>query len=803
MDLNLRLAALSKLMDAESDEADKRIVQEFGKAENVLRQSTEFDELSGALKTLGVLAPKFHGAIVPLLTEFARSIESKTLTQGDAPLSRSLGRYQTASVLIREAIEVAEQIRYLKTEEVLDFLLELSRSSDQYVRNKARPAMQELANFNIDVFFGEHGQGAGPQAKIVAHLSRLDGAQLVADSAAILQILAAVLSPSMQGTSWTYNKLTIRQGAIPTAHGVAEMRSTAIALLKKMYRLSESVDYRKNVLRTLGSATRRERASDDPETLNMFVRDAMEVLSFLRDLVATEALPLVQVIEHDSYWDYFHAASHEVELAALDVRDALARHAEYQIYKLLIGFEGIFGKWEELKRSESAWDYSDSHRYAAAERFVTEINDANQTQWRDRILEFSRTQSEDLATFPVYYNFLEAIGRAHPQLALELVTEHERVMTPFLIALVRGLYGSARSDQVEAVVVRWMTDGKHLSAIARSLYKVGASRLQTLVEVIERASSAGNHAAVANAMEVAATLYSEGTKAAKDVFMQALRELGKGGSAKWVRGIWFSREFRALISDLDSSERTELLSALASLQKIDYQAEEILFSIAKHDAQLVLAYLLARLAEERTRQQRDPGWSALDDDHYEAIPFQLHKLNEPLAKAPEVVIAALRQDFASEDAFMFTYRGARLVKGIFPTFGEPLESELRKLIDGGDPNDIDFVLAILRTYEGSAAVLEVGKAIVRVVPERSESWNQLAAAIETTGIVSGEFGLVQAYERKRGEIESWKNDDNARVRAFAQWLIESLDHMIDSERKRAEEELALRKYKYGVGDEES
>jgi hypothetical protein len=304
-------------------------------------------------------------------------------------------------------------------------------------------------------------------------------------------------------------------------------------------------------------------------------------------------------------------------------------------------------------------------------------------------------------------------------------------------------------------------------------------------------------------MEVAATLYSEGTKAAKNVFMQALRELGKGGKGNWVRGLWYSRDFRALISDLDSSERAELLSALASLQKIDYQAEEILFSIAKHDPQSVLAYLLARLAEERARRQRDPEWSALDDDHYEAIPFQLHKLNEPLAKAPEAVIAALRHEFASEDAFMFTYRGARLVKGIFPTFGDPLESELRKLINGGNPNDIDFVLSILRTYEGSAAILELGKAIVRAVPERSEFWNELAAAIETTGVVAGEYGLVQAYERKRGEIEPWKNDENARVRAFADWLIVSLDHMIDSERKRADEELAVRKYKYGIGDKES
>src|SRR5258706_13678035 len=132
----------------------------------------------------------------------------------------------------------------------------------------------------------------------------------------------------------------------------------------------------------------------------MSVRDAIEVLSFLRERIATEALPLVQVIEHDAYWDYFHSASSEVESVALEIRDALAEHDEYQIYKLLIGFEGIFGKWEELKHSESAWDYSDTHRYAAATRFVKEINNTNLAQWRDRIVEVSKNQSDDLAAFP-------------------------------------------------------------------------------------------------------------------------------------------------------------------------------------------------------------------------------------------------------------------------------------------------------------------------------------------------------------------------------------------------------------------
>ena len=72
------------------------------------------------------------------------------------------------------------------------------------------------------------------------------------------------------------------------------------------------------------------------------------------------------------------------------------------------------------------------------------INADNRVEWRDRILEFSKTESGDLATFPVFYEFLERLGRHIPDLALELVQNHEERMRPFLIPLISGLRASER-----------------------------------------------------------------------------------------------------------------------------------------------------------------------------------------------------------------------------------------------------------------------------------------------------------------------------------------------------------------------
>lgn len=807
MDRNLRIAALARLAASATEDGRRLLVKELEQIERSLHDETDFETLEDSLKTLRVIARQFPARAMDALVDFVRSVPGRSLSHGDQPFSDYLKKYRDAAALTRESIDAASALRYLETERVLALLLELARVSDDNVRNKALQAMNDLAEFNLDVFYGAEdrggGLGADPQLRIVRYFNSLKDEELVANCFAILRTISEVLSPSMQGTSWSYNTVTFSRGATPPLDDVALMRHEAIELTKRIYPLVLTVKDRKSVLRTMHAATRRENVGDkDAQANAMFVRDALAVLGFFKELVPSADLPLVQVIEHDTYWVYYHAATVEVERAALDVRETIAKHVEYGMYKTLIGFEGIFGDWEKLKTSESAWNFSDDQRNADAERFVEGITEANFDEWRRRILRFSETESDDLATFPVYYHFLKTLALCRPALAFHLLTQETKALDRFLIALLNGLWKGELAVQTEAVVVRWLAEGRFLTQIAKSLYGTGATRLQFLSEVISKAAVANNTWALVLAMGVAATLHGEGAKQAIDVFMKALRELVKRENADWAKDIWHNRDFKQLVRELPSSERAEVLQGLRFLDKIDYQAEEILFGIAQYDPGVVLEYLLDRLRHERAdRQRRNEGDEEDVVERYEAIPYQLHKLNEPLSKMPEEVIGALRKDFESEDAAMFTFRGARLLKAIFPTFTDILEQQLIRVVGRGDSKDIGFVLAILRNYEGATAIQSVCKAIVKVVPERSEAWNEVAAAIESTGVVSGEYGIARAYERKREEIAPWKNDEDGRVRAFAEWLTESLDHMITGEVKRTEEELTLRKYRYGAGKE--
>src|SRR5450830_138762 len=362
MDFELRLATLSKLLNNPSAPVQKRLGEELRRVDSILEQSTDYDELEGALKILAVLAPNFHGAVLPALVKFVRSVPARVLTQNGEPIGADRQRYRSASHLIREAIEVPNTVRYIHIEEVVSFLLELSVSADKEVRNKAESQLENFAKFNLHHF---STLGAGPQTAIVEQLAKLDDGQLADNAVAVLRVLRSVLSSSMEGHTSTYHTITFTRGAVPSGAGVAEMRAGTIALLKRMYTLKDAVAYRKSVLSVLNWAARREQQSYDTESAKMLERDALEVIGFMRELVPTEALPLVQTIEHDCYWNYVHAASSGIEAAALAVSDALAQRADYQIYKQLIGFEGIFGQWEKLRDHEEAWDYSNTKRQEA------------------------------------------------------------------------------------------------------------------------------------------------------------------------------------------------------------------------------------------------------------------------------------------------------------------------------------------------------------------------------------------------------------------------------------------------------
>jgi len=57
--------------------------------------------------------------------------------------------------------------------------------------------------------------------------------------------------------------------------------------------------------------------------------------------------------------------------------------------------------------------------------------------------------------------------------------------------------------------------------------------------------------------------------------------------------------------------------------------------------------------------------------------------------------------------------------------------------------------------------------------------------------------MAEAYDKKRNEVLDWLQDPDERVRAFAAKYVTELQAMSESERRRADESIAVRKFEYG------
>jgi hypothetical protein len=68
--------------------------------------------------------------------------------------------------------------------------------------------------------------------------------------------------------------------------------------------------------------------------------------------------------------------------------------------------------------------------------------------------------------------------------------------------------------------------------------------------------------------------------------------------------------------------------------------------------------------------------------------------------------------------------------------------------------------------------------------------------LENTGVVSGEFGMVEAMRERKALMTEWLRDDDPRIQSFAKRRIRHLDNRIATEQRDAEMRREQRKRDY-------
>lgn len=705
-------------------------------------------------------------------------------------------------------LSIINFVRYVDVTRTFECLVELYATlTDQQDKNKIIETISNLIKYDIDVL-GKVGFSV--QYSILDALESFDADILVAVKALIANIACSILEPTTEGLSSDYKSFTIRQGSIPAGKQASILRDRMLKLMFKQYNSNDPESTKRLFISAFNTATRTPSMGNySDELLEIILNNCISIIEFYTENISAEKYEIFESIESDVCFLYRRSldildgdkiTNEKCKVICKSIlekstafRDQLNGIDDYVIYKTLVGFESIFiQSWKDDR-----WDVTEKNEYREEqiELYVDLITNDNQNYWKNIIIRCTQTKSNDMATFPMFCKFLNSLAAAQPIFSFDLIKDNEQELMPFSAAIFDGLLKSELHDNLIAQMNIWVSDGKYLSECARA-FEFGAQLNEALLSnILKIACEYGDNRALTKLIVVSTKSYNEHNKhLIGSLFLPAIEALTKLNDASWIGDFWFRPERNHLLSNLHIDEVKTVLSNLVLLEKIDSHAEEVLIPIVEKFPQEILHFF-----KQRIDIDSNPNKQTMS---YEAIPFNFHRLAQPLASHLDTILATVGAWYDG-NYHLFRFRGARLVFNIFPKYTPELNTKLLELVLEGDETNHRIVMAILLNYNGASEINDICRSMISSLPEGNALLADISIIMQSTGMLEGAFGRVNALQQKKEAISSWLQDSNSKVKEFARKYIADLGKQIIHEQRRAEEDIELQKHHFGDDDHSS
>jgi phage replication-related protein YjqB (UPF0714/DUF867 family)/ppGpp synthetase/RelA/SpoT-type nucleotidyltranferase len=783
---------------------DKDIATLLDGAQN---NNERYEVLSG-LKDYSIpnyddLSAAYEGLRGPLL----RAVKAARVTE-PVPIDTTYGKMEgfKADAVTTLVLEIIQRLRYADVVGTLQLLIDIYRDeAEEDIRQAIVNAVKHLSEYNIDAY-----RQVGPmlQMALVDYLAGMSSIELDSIRPIVLAVWTEAIQSDITGAEWKADSVVLSTGAVPVSDQLQQVREKAMTALFAAYERSNDDTQKRAVLAALDAATRTpNQVQYSNEFLSITLRDATRIVEFVTARAKSESYELLQHLEHQFLYDYrrtraladgpdnrFNCQTEAAALIAaiLKFRDAINTDERFRQYKVLVGFESVYS--EHWTDGEFEYQRADEYRKKEADSYLATINEANESQWYDLIARCAETKSSDLATFPVFVNFLSNLAERRPEVAERFLARASDDLRRFLPGLLNGLSRSGRNDIYEAILERELVSAKNLSGIARHLRYSDVKQPDFAHRLLKRAIDIADSAAVSECLLFALEHFDAEQIIDPDSFLRdALAFLNDRKDVRWVSEAWFLQKGGKLYEELTPERTAQILENLGHVRQVNYQVEGILDRLAERQPEAIWDYFGARLAKNFD-EDRDEG-------RFEAVPFRLHSLGKVLAKDPQLAISKGLSWFPG-DRRLFQFRGGRLLSNVFPHCTPEFAAALAGLVKAGGDTEADFALAILRNYHGEISTHAVLKEIVSRFPGDARKLSGVRAAIDSTGVVRGELGFAEAWRTRRDSLTEWLSDERPLVKAFAEKHIAELNLRIASEHRSAETEKEMRNRDYEHEDED-
>lgn len=710
-----------------------------------------------------------------------------------------------ADRIVEIVCDILVHYRYVDIDITFDAICELyPGAAGAEERKHLLAAAQRLAQNDLDVW-----KQAGPyvQTVLVQKINRLDRGKWDAVRPVLTEVLGEALKTEVHGVSSTYKTVTLSRGSAVSSDALARMRGEAMNVLKELYRTASSDTDKRKTECALFEATRRPmNGTTSNELLKGILENSRAIADFFTSIALTESYEMLQTLEHKLLWMYRHNQGNtgavEPDAAVLAARDALSAsilkfrdtanaNRRFVIYKTLVGYEFVF----PLAWADPDFDLNEEAGYRKARigELVADVNEQNAEDWLATLTRCAETESDDLATFPSLGEFLQKLSEAKPRIVLGFVDRLGERLTGFLGVILSGLAKSTERAALDAKIAEWLLQEKHLVEMAHYLQFAPEFDCALLERILRLGIKRRDDFVVVHVFSSFAKRYSEAPEGAVEtILLPSMAYFTERRDARWINLVWFIPKEKSPLRALNAEQTDAALKSLVYLPRIETHAEWVLGRLAEKFPEKVFDFFNARLKYANSRE---------GDERYEDVPFQFYCLHKSFANIADHAVDTVRQRFVSGD-LMFQFRGGRLLADSFPDFAEPFGRKLLSYVRPGHREDIEFVVRVMASYHGQPFLNETCKAVVRALPADDPLLKEVEIILESTGVLSGEFGHVHAYAAKKQEVADWITDPDANVRSFAERYVRLLDRQIAAEQRRGEESLEMRKRMYGEPDDD-
>ena len=705
------------------------------------------------------------------------------------PIKMTIGHLKgyTYVDVVNICLDILNDLRYFYPEKVFNLLIMLSLDKEPEVKKKSLEVLSRLSQYNLHVL---QKIGFYPQFLVLEKIEKWSTKQLVERIESITEALKELLSPSFEGHSMKdYKTFSIQFGALKVSSDLKEIRERTIVLLKKLYVLTKDLKQKQKIIHTLQEATRMpDRGGYDKDMEDMVLNNTNTLIDYYISIISNADYEIIKDIEEDAYW-----LSRRFDVKKLtrikELQSLISSNEEYVIFRVFVGFDYYTTDKENIDPEKIDFKKVDARRKNKIQEFINNISGENYKDWERKILSVIKNYSfpEDQGKFWHFNFFLNELSKQKPEIAYKLLMENEVKLEPFLTNLIAGIWESRLKRLGKELIYKWVKEGKYLSACALVFDYVGEMDKSLINEIFKKAKELENkevqNDTFNNIIRSIVKNFPK-HKNTKNLFIKIIDELTKNENWNWIYNEWRSRDL--ILKSLTQTDIDTIFKNLLFLPDIKYPAEEVLTPIAEKYPQKIISFFYKRFLIQKNKKQ---------EDHYDAIPYSLHELNKPLSENAEVVVPEILKWFKKKDSLLH-WEGSRLIEAIFPVFNKSLEEELIKIIKSKNDKNIRIVFNILRAYKGEEFLHNICKELIKEYPENDDYHKEIFIVLSQMGVVSGEYGFVKGFEKKKEEIQSWKKDKNEAIQLFVKEYEGYLEKRILYEKKQADEDIELRKRQF-------